>query len=203
MEVTHHATVVRSVSPSEYMPPETVDAEQLTIVVAKFGIDDARALIERAYQRPQATALQVLIVQTDFITLEAQNALLKVLEEPPQSTRFIFVVPPDFSLLPTLASRFAREEIVSESRLEQPVFADFMKLSYKDRLTQIDTALKKKDVAWQRKIKQGLIDYIAHHAEASLVELEFVARSLLTRGASNKMLLEHAALTLPTSSYGG
>jgi hypothetical protein len=72
-------------------------------------------------------------------------------------------------------------------------------LPYSERLTVIDTALKKKDMLWQRAMKQGLIEYVAGCKDARLADLEYVARMLLTRGASNKMLLEHAALTLPTS----
>lgn len=202
MQITHHATLLRAdaVALAVFpMPDESVEVRDQYIT--RFGIDDARELVRQAHQRPSEASEQTLIVRTDFITLEAQNALLKVLEEPPASTKLVFVVPTGFTILPTLASRFAQES-PDHCSSEQPseVFGDFRSQSYKDRLAAIDQAAKKKDLDWQREIKRGLIQFVAQAKGSStkLAELEYVARTLLTRGASNKMLLEHAALTLGT-----
>jgi len=80
------------------------------------------------------------------------------------------------------------------------VFKNFLLQGYKERLTSIDQASKKQDIAWQRSMKQGLIQYLNENTKliaSSLSELECVARLLLTRGASNKMLFEQVALILP------
>lgn len=199
MEVIHHATIIRSACPCDYHVDKSSGVEQVFVALERFGIDDARRLVDQAYQRPRAAAVQQLVVQTDFITHEAQNALLKVLEEPPVSTRFLFVIPPDLTLLPTLASRFAYGSAPLQREKIEEVFTLFKNLSYGERIAAVELALKKKDVAWQRAMKRGLIQYLAHYDGDALQDLEHVARLLLTRGASNKMLFEHMALTLPLS----
>jgi len=50
----------------------------------------------------------VFISDAQLLSEEAQNALLKLLEEPPQSTVFILTVPTDKSVLPTIVSRLQK-----------------------------------------------------------------------------------------------
>ena len=205
MTVVHHATLIRADSVclhklTEIQPNTEVD----DFYNVRFGIDDARDLVRKAHNRPVETEIQTLVVRTEFITLEAQNALLKVLEEPPQSTNLVFIVPSGFTILPTLASRF-NEVLLDKSSTDtdlSEIFSKFLLQSYKDRLASIDQSAKKKDVEWQLAVKQGLVQYLRQKSETidSLQSLEYVARTLLTRGASNKMLLEHVALTLPVRS---
>lgn len=206
MNNDHHAILLRAVSVREFdCSSITSSVEFYDTYTEKFGIDDARELVRQAHSRPVDKDEQTLIVRTEFITLEAQNALLKVLEEPPQSTKFIFVIPAGFTVLSTLASRFNEVAIDGDdSRLvnDTKVFEEFLGQSYKERLASLDQASKKKDTKWQMDIKKGLIEYIKESPRTmkSFTELEYVTRTLLTRGASNKMLLEQAALTLPTRS---
>ncbi|MCA9354397.1 MAG: hypothetical protein KC877_02660 [Candidatus Kaiserbacteria bacterium] len=198
MSMTHHAVLLRTVTVADHelSPPEKVEVQD--VYIERFGIDDARQLVRTASQRPAEAAEQLLIVRTEFITHEAQNALLKILEEPPVSTRFTFIVPRDFMMLDTLASRVSEVQGEKEEGSTE-VFDSFMQLSYKDRITSIEQAMKQKDTVWQRAMKQGLIRHIEKgRVESSALEtLEFAARLLLTRGAANKMLLEQVALTLP------
>src|SRR5690348_10949616 len=57
-----------------------------------FGIEDVRQVQKAAYLSPARSKEKMLIVQqADTLTPEAQNALLKLLEEPPQHT-YIFLV---------------------------------------------------------------------------------------------------------------
>src|SRR5258707_1227686 len=68
----------------------------------RFGIDDARKLIDLASLKNfQET---IFLVEVSAITSEAQQALLKLFEEPQRGTTFILVVPHGV-LLPTLKSR--------------------------------------------------------------------------------------------------
>lgn len=59
----------------------------------------------------------VLIVDAHLMTIEAQNALLKTLEEPPADTLLILTAIPDEGLLPTILSRLTtiRVELPSET----------------------------------------------------------------------------------------
>jgi hypothetical protein len=80
-------------------------------------------------------------------------------------------------------------------------FVEFLNSGLADRLALIETAVKNKNLVWQTEIQKGLF----HHLKTldarkvpllKLKDLEYVSRLLLTRGASNKFLLEQLALTL-------
>jgi hypothetical protein len=204
MKMSHHATLIRNNSVSSVdLSQHAATSDVVDQHIEKFGIDDARALVRAAHSRPTQHDELLLIIRTDFITHESQNALLKVLEEPPVTTKFIFVVPPDFALLATLQSRFSTEFTQAATAHEtNDIFQEFLTSGYADRIISIEKAVKKKDSAWQRSIKQGLIAYISNETMVpkTLKQLEYVARMLLTRGASNKMLFEHLALSLATRS---
>src|SRR5690348_4398318 len=64
-------------------------------------IDEARAIAESENRKNISGGRKIFIIETDFITEEAQNALLKVFEEPTLGTHFFLVSPQD-TLLPTL-----------------------------------------------------------------------------------------------------
>ena len=91
-----------------------------------FGIDDARELRDRASTRALGLSVQgarsgaragrVFIVVTPFMTTDAQNALLKTLEEPPGGALFFFIVPSPMTLLPTLRSRVQMLDIQPSRR---------------------------------------------------------------------------------------
>ena len=204
MNRKHHAELVCDFSVATVeVPGQGEGIDVFDRYFEQLGISDARELIRLAYIKPVSSDVLLLIVRTNFITFEAQNALLKVVEEPPVTTKFVFVTPPDCTLLTTLRSRFTQQEITTSTVSRNEDFEQFVDSGYAERVTGIETALKQKNTVWQRNIKQGLIGYLKQTTDLSkesLSGLEFVARTLLTRGASNKMLLEHAALLLPTRS---
>lgn len=199
---THHAVLFSASEPllvslDEY---ETIAAHN-QYRQGQFGIDDVRALISVAYRRPEGAEVErLLLVATEFITEEAQQALLKLIEEPPISTRFIFVIPEGYTLLPTLESRFERAGTLGEPTVST-AFVTFKKAQLAERLALIEENLKRKDHLWQADLKKGLLTYLTDRPKSLsasvLSDLEYVSRLLLTRGASNKFLLEHLALTLP------
>lgn len=200
MNTVHHAELVRSNAVKTHnILSLTSESEVFDVYIEKFGIDDAREIVRKAHSRPTNSEYTYLVVRTEFITHEAQNALLKVLEEPPTSTKLIFVVPPDLTLLATLESRFSEtvSGILDQAPETKEVFDKFIKANYADRLSMIESATKGKDIEWQRSIKQGLTYHLmVTKKDKSLTSLEYSVRTLLTRGASNKMLLEHIALIL-------
>lgn len=69
----------------------------------------------RAEREPQA----LVVCATQTATLPAQNALLKIVEEPPANTQIILVVLPGHQLLPTLVSR-CREILWTETPEKSP-----------------------------------------------------------------------------------
>lgn len=70
------------------------------------GIEEVRGLKKILSRRPyQARERLVLIPEAERLTLEAQNALLKTLEEPPKDTFIVLTVDNQNALLPTILSR--------------------------------------------------------------------------------------------------
>jgi DNA polymerase-3 subunit delta' len=72
-------------------------------------IEQVRDVIDRAAYRPFEGRRRVVIVDgADALVAQAQNALLKTLEEPPSASMFILVTSRPDSLLPTVRSRCPR-----------------------------------------------------------------------------------------------
>ncbi len=68
------------------------------------GVGEIRRMISECYIKPNEASGKVCLI-TDKMTAEAQNALLKILEEPPQNVQFIIAVQMSSSLLQTVLSR--------------------------------------------------------------------------------------------------
>ncbi len=71
-----------------------------------MGVDDVRNLRRMAYIKPNDLDFKAFIIdRCGDMTTQAQNALLKILEEPPASTYFFLLCENSASLLPTVRSR--------------------------------------------------------------------------------------------------
>lgn len=80
-----------------------------------LGIKDIKPLREHLSFKPQwAQGKVVVIIGADNITVDAQNSLLKILEEPPQSASIILTASSENSLLPTILSRCELVSITEE-----------------------------------------------------------------------------------------
>ncbi len=69
-------------------------------------IDAVREMIRKLTMSPFSSKYKVAIIEdADRLSEEAQNALLKTLEEPREDTVIILIVPSEETLLPTIVSR--------------------------------------------------------------------------------------------------
>lgn len=68
-----------------------------------FKIEDAKEAIAEAYRSEENQ--KTLILGAKSFTIPAQNALLKILEEPPENIVFILLAPNKSTFLPTVRSR--------------------------------------------------------------------------------------------------
>ncbi len=74
-----------------------------------IGIDAVREVKHFLWQKPNASPRRTLIIDTaELLTTEAQNALLKVTEEPPASSLLILVTSDAERILPTIVSRLPK-----------------------------------------------------------------------------------------------
>ena len=70
------------------------------------GVDDARDLRERAFFAPVSSRFKVYIIdEAHMVTTAAFNALLKLVEEPPDFVKFIFATTEPENVLQTIRSR--------------------------------------------------------------------------------------------------
>ncbi len=71
-----------------------------------IGIEAVRELKNALYKHPQQGKIKIALIQDiDSMRVEAANALLKILEEPPPYVYFILVTSKISKLLPTILSR--------------------------------------------------------------------------------------------------
>ncbi|HEC1579629.1 TPA: DNA polymerase III subunit delta' [Campylobacter upsaliensis] len=74
----------------------------------EFLLEDARAVEKESYIAESSEKIIVLMAHS--FRHEAQNFLLKLLEEPPKNIKFLIVVPSKNLLLPTIKSRLICEK---------------------------------------------------------------------------------------------
>ncbi|UCD54594.1 MAG: DNA polymerase III subunit delta' [Candidatus Omnitrophota bacterium] len=74
--------------------------------VSSIGIDQIREVISRANLKPYEGKSKVFIINNaNSMNIQASNAFLKTLEEPPENTIFILISPSKELLLSTIVSR--------------------------------------------------------------------------------------------------
>ncbi|MFH1547584.1 MAG: hypothetical protein ABIC57_03800, partial [bacterium] len=74
--------------------------------VSSIGIDDVKEFMHSLQYQPYQAEKQIgVIFFSDALTTEAQNSLLKTLEEPGLQTEYILTVSHEKKILPTILSR--------------------------------------------------------------------------------------------------
>jgi hypothetical protein len=203
LSLSHHATVVcgdreQALSLVEAqlgIPFSRVPHGDIAFVQrVQLSIDDVRELSHTALKRPVQREHFVLIIVADSIGVEAQNALLKLTEDPPPSARFIFILPASAPLIATLRSRVVEYTLQAEGEVAA---RSFSKLPLKDALRDIAKATKDKDEGGMETILTSLEQSGKPSAQSMRTShaLMLARRYIEARGASPKILLEHALLS--------
>lgn len=142
---------------------------------------------------------KIFILETDFITEEAQNALLKVFEEPTPDTYFFIFSPQDI-LLPTLKSRV--QLFIGDTQSEEK---NILKMSVSSRLKlvkEITDGIKDEEMTKQdaiillNSIEKSLYAQGVEKRAKELKICESTRASLFDRGAPIKMILENLMLNI-------
>ncbi len=93
-----------------------------------IGIDQARDIKKFLSQKPFAAKVKtVILMEADLLTVEAQNALLKILEEPPEYARLYLLTKTESSLLPTVLSRCIKIACNTVAEGQKPIADIFFK----------------------------------------------------------------------------
>jgi len=172
-----------------------------------FGVDEARELRERAGLRPISAPRRVFVIAASTMTTEAQNALLKVFEEPPANALFILLVPSPDTLLSTLRSRVQRIELNAEARAGIIDAKEFLAANGKKRIELLKPLLEKGDddkrdvgaiIGFLAQLEDALAKGISKIENREGLEAVYRARRYINdKGALLKPLLEQAALLIP------
>ena len=85
--------------------PGNLDVVELD-AASHGGVDDTRELRDRAFYAPAESRYRVFIVdEAHMVTTAGFNALLKIVEEPPEHLIFVFATTEPEKVLPTIRSR--------------------------------------------------------------------------------------------------
>ena len=181
----------------------------------QFGIEDAHDLRARASSRAIGER-RVFVISAASVTSEAQNALLKTLEEPPADALFVFLIPAPEMLLATVRSRAQIVRLVpseSSGRKEADVgrhsvdAGSFLAAAPASRIDMLKTILKKDDddkydtgavLAFLSSLEKYVAGMKDRVAMKEMLDSIYKARMYVTdRGALVKTLLESVALLAP------
>lgn len=85
--------------------PGNVDVSELD-AASHGGVDDTRELRDRAFYAPAQSRYRIFIIdEAHMVTNAGFNALLKIVEEPPEHLIFVFATTEPEKVLPTIRSR--------------------------------------------------------------------------------------------------
>ncbi len=85
-----------------------------------LGVETVRSILQTAFLKPNDLDVRIyLIPEAERMTVQAQNALLKLFEEPPENVYFFLLTAEPVALLPTVRSRAPelRTELFSDREL--------------------------------------------------------------------------------------
>jgi len=104
------------------------------ITIDNFKIDEAFDLRAMSSDKGFSPAKKIFIICVNSFSLDAQNVLLKMFEEPIKNTHFFLIVPDTNALLKTLISRFylIKSEIKSGRGFQEA--EKFIRLPLKNRI---------------------------------------------------------------------
>lgn len=176
-----------------------------------FSVADARRVSELAAGAAFAGAQRVLVIAVQRAYHEAQNALLKLFEEPPQGTSVFLVLPTLGGLLPTLRSRV---QILTLDDGGKPAISEiaeeFLKASKEKRSVLIKKLTSGKDDENRQERRDDAIQilngieavaYAQFKKDRSIAillsEIATLRGYLYDRSAPIRMILEHLSLVLP------
>ncbi|HEU4639782.1 MAG TPA: DNA polymerase III subunit gamma/tau, partial [Candidatus Binatia bacterium] len=127
------------------------------------GIDEVRQIIENVRYQPARCAFKIYIIdEVHQVTKDAFNALLKTLEEPPASVKFILATTEPHRLPETILSRCQR--------------FDFRRISLKEIVQRLGDISVREGL----KISQGALIAVAREADGSMRDAQSLLEQVLS-----------------------
>jgi len=185
------------------------------VVVMKYGllsVEDARRVSLLAAGKAFVGDTKVVIIAASRAYHEAQNALLKLFEEPPTGAYLFLIMPSLGGLLPTLRSRVQGIFLSASGRTKIGISKEaeeFMKASKEKRSALIKKLTSGKDEEERRENREEALAIVNGIEAAAYRSLTSVKRAellsdiatlrmhLYDRSAPVRMILEHLSLVIP------
>jgi DNA polymerase III delta prime subunit len=177
-----------------------------------FSVADARRVADTAAGAAFVGENRVIIIAANRAYHEAQNALLKLFEEPPPGTYLFLVLPTLGGLLPTLRSRIQILKYGFTKPIISKATEEFLKASKEKRSALIKKLTSGKDEEERRENREEAItllngiEAIAYTVmqkkgdktvTALLADIAVLRDHLYDRSAPVRMILEHISLVIP------
>jgi DNA polymerase III delta prime subunit len=171
---------------------------------SKLGMEQARIIKDHFTMRPYQAKGRVLIIEDiSNITLDAQNALLKTLEEPPEEALILMGATSVDNLLPTVLSRCEVVTLNSKDSDLSHLYQDVQKLqsySLEDRFEYVEK-LKDKEA-----LLRALIQYFHQslRSDTAKADIKFLKELLLAeewakQNVNIRGILEYLMQKMPTA----
>lgn len=192
---------------------KTKDGEVVVLRHGLLSVEDARRVIDIALRAPSQGNTKALIITADRFFHEAQNALLKIFEEPPSGTYLFLCIPNEGVLLPTLRSRMVPlpievqetvsfgEVFVSGTKAKREgIVALMLSKAKSDREDEKQQARSDARTLVEYLIRKGYALYEregGNELRAYLEDLETFLPILHERSAPLKQIFEHILIVLP------
>jgi len=181
-----------------------------------FGIEDSRIIANLASRKSFLGGKKVFLLAAGSMTHEAQNALLKLFEDPYPENLFFLIVPSVEILLPTLRSRLFSVSTdlpagVNKQEKEIPNPQDFFGVPVPKRLLMVKdfiTAIEKEKISRGTVVtflnnlevnlqKMGSESVTSKERATAFIDIMSCRSYTRDRSSSLKLILEHLALALP------
>lgn len=176
-----------------------------------IGIETIKLLQKKLFLKPIKSENKLLIIEdAQLLTPEAQNALLKVLEEPPEHTYIILGTETTEALLSTILSRCqiieleeSRKQLSEKSIEELTLFIKALpELTLAQRLSHAEKLAKDKDkaITWIENLiivlRDNLIQTNSLETAESIKKLQVLHTLLKTTNVNSRFAIEHTLLGL-------
>jgi DNA polymerase III delta prime subunit len=168
-----------------------------------IGIDDIKEAVLKLRYTPYKENSQILIIKDAFkLTPQAQNSMLKSLEESSDTTIYILIVENEKQLLPTILSRSQKiytkekKEIIDSSDIEEEFQKDPLgAFKYiEDISSSKDKCLKYLDRVedyFQKKLEYGINKGLDIDILIENINLVKIARDRIKWNGNKKLVLEN------------
>lgn len=175
------------------------------------GIEIIRKFQEKIFLKPYKSKEKIIIIEhAEDITIEGQNALLKILEEPPSNTFIFLLVTNEDILLPTILSRcqiviLHKNETLLSQETKEKLEEDIQILltgSINDKLALAEKIYSDKTAAKEWFTQIINVEYEIFHIKHASIHIQLLQilhkayKEFQTTNVNLRIILEHYFLQL-------